>query len=97
VADGAMSEHLSARRPAEPGGEQTPQPLRVEVVTTRRRHDEQAPAESVRASEPVVHVTIGRIEIRAVEERASRPTPSQRPPALSLDDYLAERNQGRPR
>ena len=45
--------------------------------------------------EPTVHVTIGRVEIRAV----TAPVPSARPAsaarAMSLDEYLTERNQRR--
>ncbi len=44
---------------------------------------------------PRVQVTIGRIEIRAAYAPAP-PTPAPRPkPAMSLDDYLAKREQGR--
>lgn len=50
------------------------------------------------ASEPVVRVTIGSIQVRAltpqvVTTRASRPGWSA--PALSLDDYLSRRNAGK--
>ena len=51
--------------------------------------------------EPTVHVTIGRVEIRAVAARApaARPAPAARSApaarAMSLDEYLAERNQRR--
>jgi hypothetical protein len=44
---------------------------------------------------PRVQVTIGRIEIRAAYA-PPRPPPAPRPaPAMSLDDYLANREQGR--
>jgi hypothetical protein len=44
-----------------------------------------------------VHVSIGRIEVTAVQEAAPPPrkTPRGSPP-MSLDDYLARRNGGRP-
>lgn len=51
---------------------------------------------SVQAAEPVVHVTIGRVEIRAVSAAAAeskRATPPK--PALSLSDYLHRRSGGR--
>ena len=46
-------------------------------------------------AEPTVHVTIGRVEIRAVSTPSvpKRPAPSK--PALSLSDYLSRRNGGR--
>jgi len=45
-------------------------------------------------AEPTVHVTIGRVEIRAVAAPAAqkRSTPSK--PALSLNDYLQRRSGG---
>ncbi len=46
---------------------------------------------------PTVHVTIGRIEITAVHappQPQPKPTPARQP--MSLDDYLARRNRGRP-
>jgi hypothetical protein len=44
-----------------------------------------------------VHVSIGRIEVTAVHEAAPPPrkTPRRNPP-MSLDDYLARRNEDRP-
>jgi hypothetical protein len=48
------------------------------------------------AAEPVVHVTIGRLEVRAAEP--ARPAPPRRSlaaPSVSLDDYLRRRREGR--
>ena len=46
---------------------------------------------------PTIQVTIGRVEVRAITPPAT-PAPRTRParpgPALSLDDYLRERNRG---
>lgn len=48
------------------------------------------------ASEPAVHITIGRVEVRAVfPEPSVRPAPpSKNHPSLSLDDYLKKRSRG---
>jgi hypothetical protein len=51
---------------------------------------------------PVVHVTIGRIEVRAVPERptAAAPVAAPRPRSprvLSLDDYVRQRTGERDR
>jgi hypothetical protein len=48
------------------------------------------------AAEPVVRVTIGRIEVRATAP-APPPAPAARPagPRLSLEEYLRRRNEGR--
>ncbi len=48
------------------------------------------------ASEPVVHVTIGRIEVRSASEKPTKPRRPRRPaaPRLSLDDYQRRRREG---
>jgi len=48
------------------------------------------------AREPVVHVTIGRIEVRSAPEKATKPRRARRPaaPRLSLDDYQRRRREG---
>ena len=44
---------------------------------------------------PVIHVTIGRVEVRAILPAVQAPQPPARPsPKLSLDDYLRSRNGG---
>jgi hypothetical protein len=52
--------------------------------------------QSTSAPEPTVHVTIGRIEVRAVQ---ATPSPSTRSrattPVMNLDDYLRRRSGGR--
>jgi hypothetical protein len=43
-------------------------------------------------AEPIIHVTIGRIEVRAVEEREARPRKREAAsPVMTLDDYLKSR------
>lgn len=46
--------------------------------------------------EPAIHVTIGRVEVRAVPAPPPAPTRSAAPaaPRLTLEDYLRERNGG---
>ena len=46
---------------------------------------------------PAIHVTIGRVEVRAVTAPAepARPRERKAPPLLSLDQYLRQRNEGR--
>jgi hypothetical protein len=48
-----------------------------------------------RAAEPSVHITIGRVEVKATQETSAPPRkqPNRRP-AMSLDDYLRTRSGG---
>lgn len=43
---------------------------------------------------PTVHVTIGRIEVRAVQSSQSPAKPRATTPVMNLDDYLMRRGQG---
>ncbi len=81
-------------RPAHPA---TKSPLVAKVIGPAgdelkegRRHEPE--------KAPKIHVTIGKVEVRAVMEQAvsaQRRRPSRRPPALSLEEYLAGQNKGR--
>jgi hypothetical protein len=66
------------------------------AVASRRSEPPPKPAGgSTPPSAPTVHVTIGRVEIRAVTAPAP---PARRPPSVrttSLDEYLSERNRRR--
>ena len=43
---------------------------------------------------PTVHVTIGRIEVRAVQSSQAAAKPRATTPVMNLDDYLMRRGQG---
>jgi hypothetical protein len=45
---------------------------------------------------PTIHVTIGRVEVRATPAPAARKRTRSRPPVMSLDDYLRQRSGGGP-
>jgi len=47
--------------------------------------------------QPTVRVTIGRIEVRAIQSSQSPAKPRAAPPVMNLDDYLRRRNQGNAR
>lgn len=68
-----------------PRGERTLRPFRAEATS--------APLPE---TTPTIHVTIGRVDVRAVMPAASQPRAESAPktPALSLDDYLAQRKGG---
>jgi hypothetical protein len=72
--------------PPRPGMLMVPQPG---AFAAPERPGPAAPAE------PTVHVTIGRVEIRAVSAPAPPARRAQAARMMSLDEYLAERNQRR--
>lgn len=43
---------------------------------------------------PTIQVTIGRVEVRATPPAPALKRPRAKPPAMSLDEYLRQRNQG---
>ena len=85
----------------------TPQPSRPEQVAAapppfamppaqpgrQRREGQRDPPEPPHAqAEPSIHVTIGRIEIRAIEDREPRARRRDAPsPVMTLEDYLKSR------
>ena len=69
-------------------------PQRVRAAAFARQPDPSTTASPV--TEPTIHVTIGRVEIRTIPEVAPTQAPrTSRPQTQSLDEYLAERNQRR--
>jgi len=84
-----------ARAPSEATGQPMLTPVRSRLSLPPRR--EAQAAERSRADDPIIQVTIGRVEVRA----ATAPEPRQKPRpangATSLDDYLRLRSgQGKP-
>jgi hypothetical protein len=70
------------------------------LPTSMRRSADRQPPSSVQEveTEPVINVTIGRIEVRAVAEdsKASRRSHESRErKPMSLDEYLKQRGGGR--
>jgi hypothetical protein len=64
--------------------------------TPRRARRQPDAAPPTRERPATIEVTIGRVEVRAVTpSQTSRPEPTRRAPALSLDEYLERRNRGR--
>ena len=44
---------------------------------------------------PTIHVSIGRVEVRAITASPPQPRERKAPPLRSLDQYLRDRNEGR--
>ncbi|NDJ78501.1 MAG: hypothetical protein GYB65_19805 [Chloroflexi bacterium] len=61
----------------------------------RRAEEWEVPA--ARDASPDIHISIGRVEVRARQDRPVVSPPSQRPKPtfLSLEEYLKQRNEGR--
>ncbi len=76
----------------------TPRSIEPESMRERESLRAHFGGESARQHDaPVIRVTIGRVEVRAVmaaTERAARPAHSPKARALSLEDYLRQRNSG---
>jgi len=69
-----------------------PDPRRSQL---RRRKDFSPAEQPSSTSAPVIRVTIGRVEVRAVHPPAPAPKPAKTtPPKLSLEDYLHKRERG---
>lgn len=67
-------------------------------LTLWPRQEQAAARQPAKAPEETteVHVTIGRIEVTAVQEaEAQKPAPRRRPAPMSLDEYIARRQGGR--
>lgn len=77
-----------ASQPSYPGENVFWEPLNPRVRDTLR---ERAAPETP----PEIHVTIGRVEVRAISQppAPTRQVPRPRTPSLSLDDYLKQRNE----
>jgi hypothetical protein len=87
-ADGAMA------------GQRSPQQARIALAAPSplpQRREPAAPRHAAAMAEPAptVHVTIGRVEVRAIPPAAPLPAPVRRTgPAVSLEDYLHRRDRG---
>lgn len=85
-----------APKPVE--GALLPQPVAVALPRTTLRPDAGPPPRVPEPEQagPVINVTIGRVEVRAVPAAPARPrAEGMRPTPLSLDDYLKQRGGGR--
>jgi hypothetical protein len=71
-------------------------PARSERAVAARVAAAQAGRRSETASEPVVHVSIGRLEVRAAPAAAAPSRRREEPRPSSLDDYLRQRGKASP-
>ncbi|MEV7037721.1 hypothetical protein [Amycolatopsis sp. NPDC051061] len=75
-------------------------PVRPAPAAAREPVDVPKPSRPVSrrapAAEPTVHISIGRVEVKAAPQPAPRPARAESPrrPAVSLDDYLRNRAGG---
>jgi hypothetical protein len=85
----APDETPARRPPQPPAARPEPAPTRAE----RRQATAPAPAAPGHERAPDVHVSIGRIEVRAPAEPPRAPRAAPAAPALSLRDYLRSRDR----
>lgn len=79
-----------------PSAEPAVRALLVETQATRRRSISEAAGVERSADAPIVNVTIGRVEVRAVPAPTTpRQQQPQGPRPMSLAEYLAQRSGGR--
>jgi hypothetical protein len=70
------------------------QPLMAAQPKGTRAEPQPSVPQPSQPAEPVIHVSIGRIEVRAVNETPRGRTEKQARPAMSLDEYLRSRERG---
>lgn len=76
--------------PAQPAAN----PAEPDWVNTLQTKLNQRRGPSERTPEPVINVTIGRVEVKAIRQNSqATPSPRKAPGILSLDDYLAGRQR----
>jgi hypothetical protein len=83
--------------PEEPPAGRGPQPGSPTVVPALPAPaPPAAPREEQQPPRPAINVTIGRVEVRAVFAPPPQPAPRPQPaPAMSLEEYLKQRDGGR--
>lgn len=92
-APGSRVSHVPPPQPAPRSRPIRPQVTARQAPDIRSRRDSHSPAEP--AAAPSIHVTIGRVEVRAVQPAAARRRPAAAGPAvMSLDEYLKQRAGG---
>jgi hypothetical protein len=64
------------------------------ILPTREKMPKQLSESAKTAEVPVINVTIGRVEIRAVASSAPVKQARTKPPTLSLEEYLRQRSNG---
>ena len=64
------------------------------ILPQREKMPKQISESAKTAEVPVINVTIGRVEIRAVNSSAPVKETRTKPPALSLEEYLRQRSNG---
>jgi hypothetical protein len=74
---------------------QTPPVLLIQPVDAKESSMGAAPEKALPPAPPAVHVSIGRIEVRAVRATPLSQTPPPDPhPSMTLDEYLRRLNEG---
>jgi hypothetical protein len=76
------------------GGVNPPAPFQEPVLFSGQKYSQTT---DIQAERQVVQVTIGRVDVRAIfAPPAQEPQQPRSTPAMSLDDYLRQRDGGKP-
>lgn len=94
---GSKDTGVSDKTPARESSRNVAKPPAVlPRITPRRETDarQSVGQDKLRQSESTIHVTIGRIEVRAVQPPPAAAKSRQSQPVMNLDEYLRQRSQG---
>jgi hypothetical protein len=95
TADAPQREHASREQQTPPARRRNARNAANNIEQQRRRANAQPQLrgeETSAASEPVVHVSIGRVEVRAVTNAPAQKRAPQASPVMTIDDYVARRD-----
>jgi hypothetical protein len=74
-----------------------PPPAAIHAALNARSEKTAPPVSDDPASAPTIRVTIGRVDVRAVDSQPAKPQRAPRTPAFTLDDYVRLRKEGKRR
>jgi hypothetical protein len=68
-------------------------PHRRVAIPNQRRSTNSLSDDNTSSTGPAIQVTIGRLEVRAIQQAPAPPTPASKSPRMSLEEYLRSENK----